>query len=77
MCAACQDIKPGNIFLDGTGTFQIGDFGLAVLRQQWVRPSRCSGALSPSLLRECAPCEAANSVCGSEKKGSHSQYSSL
>jgi len=34
-----QDIKLGNIFLDAAGTFQIGDFGLAVLRRQWVR--RC------------------------------------
>jgi len=32
-----QDIKLGNIFLDAAGTFQIGDFGLAVLRRQWVR----------------------------------------
>ncbi len=31
------DIKLDNIFLDAAGTFQIGDFGLAVLRQEWVR----------------------------------------
>ena len=50
MCVACQDIKPGNIFLDGTGTFQIGDFGLAVLRQQWVRPVAGDDAWSTRLV---------------------------
>ena len=30
------DVKPGNVFADGTGNLKLGDFGLAVLRHQWV-----------------------------------------
>lgn len=39
------DIKPANIFAHrhhgGSITWRIGDFGLAVLKQQWVRCSGC------------------------------------
>lgn len=31
------DIKPSNIYADTAGNLKIGDFGLAVLRRQWVR----------------------------------------
>jgi serine/threonine protein kinase len=30
------DVKPGNVFADGAGNLRLGDFGLAVLRHQWV-----------------------------------------
>ena len=32
------DVKPDNIYRDADGILKLGDFGLAVLRHQWVRP---------------------------------------
>ena len=32
------DVKPANVYADGAGRLKLGDFGLAVLRHQWVRP---------------------------------------
>ena len=35
-----MDIKPDNIFCNRAGTFQIGDFGMAIVSSlNWVRPS--------------------------------------
>jgi len=31
------DVKPANVYADGAGRLKLGDFGLAVLRHQWVR----------------------------------------
>ena len=31
------DVKPANVYADGAGALKLGDFGLAVLRHQWVR----------------------------------------
>lgn len=36
------DVKPGNVFVDGAGGLKLGDFGLAVLRHQWVS---CDGSV--------------------------------
>ena len=30
------DVKPDNIYRDSEGVLKLGDFGLAVLRHQWV-----------------------------------------
>ena len=30
------DVKPDNIYRDSEGILKLGDFGLAVLRHQWV-----------------------------------------
>ena len=38
-----MDIKPDNIFCNRSGTFQIGDFGMAVVSSlNWVRPIKPS-----------------------------------
>ena len=31
------DVKPANVYADAAGHLKLGDFGLAVLRHQWVR----------------------------------------
>lgn len=38
------DVKPDNIYRDSEGILKLGDFGLAVLRHQWVSiasPAQC------------------------------------
>lgn len=40
------DVKPGNVFADGAGGLRLGDFGLAVLRHQWVSLDFRSSQLS-------------------------------
>ena len=53
-----MDIKPDNIFCNSSGTFQIGDFGMAVVSSlNWVRLTHCYAASvlthPPGQLRLC------------------------
>ncbi len=57
-----MDIKPDNIFCNRTGTFQIGDFGMAIVSSlNWVRvqnlakrkPKHGMVYIDPSLLTQC------------------------
>ena len=52
-----MDIKPDNIFCNCSGTFQIGDFGMAVVSSlNWVRPPPILTPLGQSIA--CTPyCE--------------------
>ena len=51
-----MDIKPDNIFCNCSSTFQIGDFGMAVVSSlNWVRPLR------PLNMRKARAC---NPFCG-------------
>ena len=42
------DIKPDNIYIDGDLRLRIGDFGVAVLRNEWVRLGPSSQQLAAS-----------------------------
>ena len=38
------DVKPANVYADAAGHLKLGDFGLAVLRHEWVRSDALSRA---------------------------------
>ncbi len=64
------DVKPGNVFVDAAGGLRLGDFGLAVLRHQWVRwlsvLARASSRTSTLRIKStCAP----PAVCTSATSG--------
>lgn len=57
------DIKPDNLYMDADGTFKIGDFGLAWLREQWDWEEGDGRYVAPELLRgpgETEPSSAAD-----------------
>ena len=42
------DVKPDNIYRDSEGVLKLGDFGLAVLRHQWVSTTVTTLLLTPA-----------------------------
>lgn len=55
------DIKPENVYIDGAGTYHIGDFGLAVVDEKWDWEEGDGRYLAPELLQDdCTPTTAAD-----------------